>query len=270
MNEKVNSVTEAFRKARNQQVENLKKSFKPTPKEDDEELEVSEKKEEKTPVGDEKKSEVVIKANMSDSEFLDYAMNNGILEMDKSIMKAVYCDNELNRTLGIVGDEFDVEKSDIMDAINNFNNNIKISKTGKQIKEQAKNVVIPDKKNCMKQCEDDANKLLEECGEAPTHPIYKWWVDDLDIEVPFKIYNYEETYIPERGVGIAETLSPNDALLNRPSSQKEAQARRDYNDKVHCICDLAVDIKVLEILLNNLDDKAKFELTPRQIIALKF
>ena len=266
MNKEESNVTDAFRKARNQQVENIKKSFKNSNAEGEKEIDENEVVEKED---DEEETEEVKKANEAD--FINNGLDNGILEIDHSIMKAVYSDTEVNRTLGIVGDVVDLNKSDVMNAISGYESKITLNKSGKELKEQVKNIVLPEKNRCKETCEKEAKDLLEECGAAPTRDVDKWWTNDMDIEVPFKIYSWDETYVPERGVGIAETLSPSDNKeLNAPGSQKVAELRRKYNDKVRNVCDALVDIKACEILLNNVEDKQKFELTPRQIIAFKF
>lgn len=258
MNNMTESVTEAFRKARNQQVDNLRRNFKSIP-----EAEINK--------GGEEEEKVVNKAD--ESEVFDYALSKGYvsLEDEDGITKAVYTDTELNRTLGVVGEEFDFEKSDVMNAICGYESKITISKTGKEIKEQIKNVVLPNKKECLEKCSSDANELLSDCGTAPTRDVPKYWLGDMDIETSYKFYDWDETYVPERGVNVVQTLSASENVQgNIPSSVKEAQYRREYNDKVRNVCDCLVDIKACEILLNNVKDNEKFTLSPRQIIAFKF
>ena len=262
MNKMTESVTEAFRKARNQQVDNLRRSFKSIPEADD----VVNKDEDET-----EDEEKVNKAD--ESEVLDYALSKGYvsLEDEDGITKAVYTDTELNRTLGIVGERFDFEKSDVMDAMCGYESKITISKTGKEIKEQVKNVVLPAKKECLEKCSADANKLLSDCGDAPTRDVPKYWLADMDIETAYKFYDWDETYVPERGINVVQTLSASENVQgNVPSSVKEGQTRREYNDKVRNVCDCLVDIKACEILLNNIKDNEKFTLSPRQILVLKF
>ena len=260
MNNMSESVTEAFRKARNQQVDNLRRSFKSIPEADD----IVNK-------GEAEDGEKVNKAN--ESEVLDYALSKGYvsLEDEDGITKAVYTDTELNRTLGVVGEQFDFEKSDVMDAICGFDSKITISKTGKEIKEQIKNVVLPAKKECLEKCSADANKLLADCGTAPTRDVPKYWLGDIGIETTYKFYDWDETYVPERGINVVQTLSASENVQgNIPSSVQEAKARREYNDKVRNVCDCLVDIKACDILLNNIKDNEKFTLSPRQILVFKF
>ena len=68
------------------------------------------------------------------------------------------------------------------------------------------------------------------------------------------------------------TLSASDEAEkkgNCPTSAAEAKAREEYNELVHCICNIKVDIKACEIL-KTLKDNTQYELTPRQVITLKF
>ena len=60
---------------------------------------------------------------------------------EDGITKAIYTDTDFNRDLGIVGQEFDFQKSDIMNAISGYGDNkITIQKSGKEIKDKK----IPD------------------------------------------------------------------------------------------------------------------------------
>ena len=56
---------------------------------------------------------------------------------------------------------------------------------------------------------------------------------------------------------------------NVPENQEQATCRREYNDIVRAICNIKVDIKVCEIL-KTLADNKEFELSPRQVLALRF
>lgn len=201
--------------------------------------------------------------------------NVDILEFEKAdgeveIEKGVYADTEENRELDRVGQE--VEKSDIMYALSE-SNCIKVSKTGKEIKEQVKTVILPQLQADLATYDDKADNLLKDCGTAPTKKVPEWWTGDVNMNIDRKYYDWEETYIPETNRQmLMPTLSAEDSQSkkrNIPENANQAQARRDYNEAVRMICNIKVDIKACEILMN-LKDGTDYELSPRQVLALKF
>lgn len=165
-------------------------------------------------------------------------------------------------------EENDIEKSDIMDAISG--SDIKVSKTGKEIKEQADSILTRLNANLAEK-ESEANEVLKCCGNAPTKCPDRWWTDGVRMDCGYKIYDWEETYIPTNN-GIMSSLSASDAADkkgNVPESQEQANCRRKYNDLVMAICNIKVDIKACEIL-KTLNDNKEFALSPRQVMALGF
>lgn len=167
----------------------------------------------------------------------------------------------------------ETEKAHIMDALS-YGNDIKVSKTGKEIKAQVKDVLIPKLNAELEEWKGKADGFLESCGKAPTKTPAPWWTADTEIEVPYKIYDWNETYIPqqERGSISYETLSAEDAAAkkgNVPENAEQAKARNDYNEAVRMVCNVLVDLKACDILLA-LKDGKEYELTPRQVLTLGF
>lgn len=200
--------------------------------------------------------------------------NVDVLEIEKAngeieIEKGVYADTDENRELDRVGQE--VEKSDIMYALSGMDG-IKVSKTGKEIKEQVESVVLPELNTALATKKAAADEKLKECGQAPTKDVYPYWTGDIKMDVGYKIYQWEETYIPENPNRLMPSLSAEDSKAkkgNIPEDAAQATARREYNELVNAICNIMVDIKACEIL-KNLKDGTEYELTPRQILTLKF
>lgn len=168
-------------------------------------------------------------------------------------------------------EEDNAEKSDIMYALSG--GNIKVSKTGKQIKEQVENVIIPELNAALAVKENEATEKLKECGQAPTACVPTWWTGDVKMDVGYKFYEWRETdFCKPENQRMYATLSANDEAEkkgNCPTSEGEAIARCAYNDIVRCICNIKVDIKACEIL-KTLKDNTEYELTPRQVLTLKF
>ena len=178
--------------------------------------------------------------------------------------KAVETDEETS-------EEDSAEKSDILYALSS--ENIKVSKTGKQIKEQVDNVILPELNATLAVKENEATEKLKECGQAPTACIPTWWTGDVKMDVGYKFYEWQETeWCKPENQRMYATLSANDEAEkkgNCPTSEGEAIARCAYNEIVRCICNIKVDIKVCEIL-KTLKDTTEYELTPRQVLTLKF
>ena len=169
------------------------------------------------------------------------------------------------------GEEEETEKSDIMYALSG--GNIKVSKTGKQIKEQVDNVILPELNAALAVKENEATEKLKECGQAPTACVPVWWTGDVKMDVGYKFYDWRETeFCKPENQRMYATLSANDEAEkkgNCPTSEGEAIARCAYNEIVRCICNIKVDIKACEIL-KDLKDTTEYELTPRQVLTLKF
>ena len=166
--------------------------------------------------------------------------------------------------------EEETEKSDIMYALGN--GNIKVTKTGKEIKEQVDSVLLPELNAALAAKEAEATAKLGECGNAPTKDPDTWWTGDVKMDVGFKVYDWREREWCQNDGRMYPTLSASDEAEkkgNCPTSAAEAKAREEYNELVRCICNIKVDIKACEIL-KTLKDNTQYELTPRQVITLKF
>lgn len=168
-----------------------------------------------------------------------------------------------------------IEKSDILYALSGYESKIKFKKNGKEIKEQLNSSVIPTLNAELSTAEAEADEILKECGDAPTHDVPEYWTGDLHIELPYKFYEWDETRVPENNnVGIVASFSPDSyqkrCCKNAPASQDEADARCKYNEQVRKIANITTDIKACEIVSKNLKDNEQIELTVRQLVAFKF
>ena len=167
----------------------------------------------------------------------------------------------------------DIEKSDVMNAIQ-YSGNIQITKTGKEIKESVQNILIPELNAQLEEKKTAADNLLEDCGDAPRHSTNPWWTDDLRIEVPYKIYEWNEMEYNDRSqTSVMGSLSEEhsakiDKKYNFAKSVEEAEARRKYNEEVRAISNILVDLRACEILLQ-LKDNKEYALTPKQLATFR-
>lgn len=168
--------------------------------------------------------------------------------------------------------EDQIEKSDLFDAVQySHDTTISISKSGREIKKQVDEVVRPSYENKMDDLIDKANNLLDNCGNPPTKEVDKYWTDGIEIKIPFRIYDWNETYFQndDDSKRLSDSINSVAKKGDYPSSEDEASARREYNEIVRRICMVEVDLRACDIL-EKIDDGKKFDLTPRQIVALKF
>lgn len=167
----------------------------------------------------------------------------------------------------------ETEKAHIMEALS-YGNDIKVTKTGKEIKAQVKDVLIPKLNAELEKYKGEADAKLALCGNAPTKTPSPWWTGETELEVPYKVYDWKETYYdcnPRPSISY-ETLSAEDAASKRgnvPENAEQAQARNEYNEAVRMVCNVLVDLKACDILLS-LSDGKEYELTPRQVLTLGF
>ena len=176
-------------------------------------------------------------------------------------------DSEVEET---EADGGETEKSDIIHALDD--GNIEITKSGKEIKEQAESVLLPELNANLAVKETEATEKLGECGAAPTRDPAPWWTGGIKMDVGYKIYEWCEMDFCKPESRMYNSLSASDEAEkkgNCPTSEAEAKARREYNDIVHAICNIHVDIKACEIL-KELKDNTQYKLTPRQVITFKF
>lgn len=168
-----------------------------------------------------------------------------------------------------------IEKSDIMNALSDYNTKLKFKKTGREIKEQLQNVVLPELNANLATAKQEADELLAECGTAPSHDVPEYWTGELHIEMPYKYYEWDETRVPENSnANIIASFSPDSyqkrCCKNAPASQDEAEARCKYNEQVRKVANISTDIKACEIVSKNLKDNESVELSVRQLVSFKF
>lgn len=200
----------------------------------------------------------------------ELAMDDTMDETEKAEIISDF-DREIQDFADING----VEKSDIMYALNGYETKIKFRKSGKEIKEQLNSVVIPALNADLAIAKSEADAVLKECGDAPTHDVPEYWTGDLKIDLDYKFYEWDETRVPDTSnTGIISSFSPESyksrCCKNAAATQEEADARCKYNECVRKIANITTDVKACEIVAKNLKDNESVELTVRQLVAFKF
>lgn len=199
------------------------------------------------------------------------------------IIKALQSDNPFDR---IVAQEelkksneyTEIEKSDILDAIN-YDSEIKIIKSGKEIKENIEKYVLPVRQALYDQKCREADELLKNCGDAPSMEPKPWMLRGINVTIPYKMYEWDETQYrstdEETSCGgcICDNISvvgANQCKKNLPCDSEQAITRSRYNCAVEIICEAAVDVQALKLLINNIKDNQTFNLRPRQAMMFAF
>ena len=180
--------------------------------------------------------------------------------------------NEVN-PFDVAAQEAEIEKSDVMNAIQ-YGGDIKVTKTGKEIKKNVTDILIPELTTQLATKKKEANECLKNCGQAPTKDVNPWWTDDLRIEVPFKVYDWEEMRMKTTDERVVDTLSAEHSAemekkYNFAKTEAEALARQQYNECVRAVSNILVDLEACRVV-QSLKDETEYALTPKQFATFRF
>jgi hypothetical protein len=182
------------------------------------------------------------------------------------------------------GQPKEINKAEIFGALKQSygGNPLMVKKTGKEIKEQINNVILPfllEKKDSTKVAIDD---FLSSAVVMPTHPCWMKLIMSEE-EFPYKQYTWEEMNWNEKSFGqifkgfgdveVVEEESCEGASVPTPyypQSKEESEARHKYNALVEDFRDIIMDIKTANVLVNSLKDEDEYWLSVDQLVSLKF
>lgn len=177
-----------------------------------------------------------------------------------------------------------IEKAEIFSTLKNYNNPVMFKKTGKEIKEHIKNVIIP---YLVEKTDDTKSKIdtyLAGVSVLPTKPCYVK-LEMTEDEFPYKLYSWEETNYVEKsvdsvgsifkGFGDIDVTDADESVEVKinpyyPTSKEEAEGRCKYNCLVEDFRDLIMDMKTANVLIKNLENNQEYWLNLDQLTALKF
>lgn len=177
----------------------------------------------------------------------------------------------------------EIQKSEIFGALKNSNNPIPIKKTGKEIKDQINNIILPFLAEKKEKIQKELNGFLDATIVKPTNPC--WMRIQMDeTEFPYKLYAWEALDFSEKAFGqifkgfgdIEEEYCKEEGCEQKvlfpycPQSKEEADARQKYNNLVEDFRDIIMDIKTANVLIHNLKDEDEYWLNIEQLIGLKF
>lgn len=184
----------------------------------------------------------------------------------------------------------EIQKSEIFSCLRSMQNPVNVKKTGKEIKTQIQEVILPKlierKDNLAKQISD----FLAISSLLPSTEPYKGRLILTEEEFPYKTYNWDETRWVEKSVNslfkgfgeiegeCCEDCDENGDIIEEqvivspsyPQSKEEAKARSQYNNWVEEYRDLLYDIKTANALIFNLKDEDEYYLNSDQLVILNF
>ena len=194
-------------------------------------------------------------------------------------------------------DALEINKAAIYAAMrqNVAEGNLYIEKTGKEIKDQITNSILPIYRGMYSKITSKLNSLLEMTGLPPTQDAINY--NNIALELPYKEYTWKETCTPKScedkaslmeeccgdeccyceettifsNFGEIDVVEENKEVVkdNFALTKEQADARQKYNDTLYFLKDVSLDIKTLGVLMQ-FDDNKKYKLNTEQAIALKF
>lgn len=166
-------------------------------------------------------------------------------------------------------DDNDLEKSHVYEALNGYNNNIKFSKTGKQIKDQLE-LVIKSYETELPNLEKAIEDASENLTSVPTETVPEYWKGAVKdkIKCNYKIFSWNQTYFnPENNTSV---MGEGGKSCDAPASKEEAIANSKYNEAVRNYVDALKDMAISRVYADNVVDKKSYDMTLEQISALGF
>lgn len=208
-------------------------------------------------------NELIEKAKSDLSSLRQVRINDGEGKI-RNVYVGVVVD-EVNK-----GVENDLEKSHVTNAFAYGSNSFTFKKKGSDIKSKiaecrteiaAENEVIEGK--------------IEECEKNftchPTEKPYMYGARER-VKSAYKVFNWNQTYYSNQDNGMnAVSAEGSGGVDCQPcATPEEADNNREYNNLVDKWIDNCAEICTLEMYENNIDDSTNYELTPDQMLALKF
>lgn len=164
----------------------------------------------------------------------------------------------------------DLEKSHIESAFSYGSNSFKFKKKGTEIKAkigEVKTEIVAENVVLEKEIED----CMEDFISQPTEKPYTYGARER-VKNPYKVFNWNQTYFNsgDNRMGATTCEGSEGEDCQSCSSQEEASNNQKYNGNVNKWIDNCAEICTLEMYEDNIEDNTNYELTPDQMLALKF
>lgn len=172
-------------------------------------------------------------------------------------------------------EESTIQKSHISSAFG-YSENVKMKVSGKKIKEglEKKKQKYETKVQVI---EDQMEKVLSdlkglECEAIPNSPFYDYDGDEEDSEMTYSWEIRDKWRVQQP----QEMVSNNTILQTEEKTSEKTlfpygevyTKMGEYNELVHKKCRERKDLKIIAAMLENIEEKKQYELTPKQLIAI--
>jgi len=198
--------------------------------------------------------------------------------------------NPFNLKIDIIKE---IQKGDIFETMctNEISSKepIYISKTSTEIKDQINTILMPSLLLSLELKKNELIELLSLCGGLPKNEVHCY---KMKLDIPFKEYSYNETYLPYKSSDkieesslkqqIYQEFTPDNFdnfegekeevkinLFNWPLTEEQAKYRISYNELLRNYIEIFTDVKTL-IALEQIEDNKLYNLTINQVISLGF
>lgn len=150
-------------------------------------------------------------------------------------------------------------------VVNNFmhtSNPIMINKTGKQLIEALKN----HKSTCQAKCEvinEKINQNLQQCSSQPTNQVDKYIIDGFEDRIQtHKVFSHDKCYSKP-------TQQSSEYVVQSQSKQpQDNQQCSNHNDLVRQHIECQKECLILQTMIDGIDSKQKYSLTPKQAVVI--
>lgn len=162
-------------------------------------------------------------------------------------------------------DHDEIQKSHITEIFGYGQNQIQISKTGKEIKSALQGIKAKEEAEKSKYL-TQYTTILAQIGCEPTEDVEEYVVDgftDKLGDVP-KMFSWRECY------NDSGSLSSFTNLQEKESANDICKLKEQYNRCVRKYIDCCKEIAQIDTMINNLEDSKKFSLTVKQATILGF
>jgi hypothetical protein len=157
----------------------------------------------------------------------------------------------------------------VTEAFSYGTNAFKFSKSGKDII-----MKVMDEKNRIEKenmgIEKRISELQEKFVTMPTEKPYLYGVKER-VKVPYKLFNWNQTYYSNQtGEGKGSICGDSGVDCQPCNSQEEADCNSEYNRLVSNWIDNCAETLTLELYEKHIQENKNYELTPDQMLALRF
>lgn len=152
-----------------------------------------------------------------------------------------------------------------------YSGNLKLKKSGADMKKALTKLKEKEEARKLSLYEKMVD-LMSECDSQPTEKMSSYVGNGMidQVETVPKLFKHEFLYEKDSYPQSPSALTIDSSQQSSPDDEQKRKKMREYNDTAHDYVRKCVDILKLQTTINNLEDKAKYELTVDQASLLGF